>query len=466
MGFFSKKNEIDKTSEEMIKIVQENEEKVNPLHMSEHEKYIENKTEELIRLYNTEHQHELLLLRRKKMSQDKFMELVEDTLAGIEPDNQNCVEVLEKFKSFIFSYDILDALIEDDTISDIKVLAFDNVRVKREGQRESANIQFPNSAHYDQFIDHVAVKNEINLSDNNAVQTFTDKKTSDKAIMRFNITTGFINSSEHPYLHIRKIPKHKRNIETLIKAGMMDRNTADYLKYQSAKATGMLFTGKGASGKTTAMNTFLDHIPFNRSGLVIQENEELFSKVHPDLMFQHVVTNRGESKVKYTLQDLARNGLLTDLDYFIIGEIKGGEARDFLNAAYTGHQCWASVHGASSTEAIDKLADYVKLASDYSKIEAMSMLKHLQVVIFMQWFKVVEISEITGWDDDKKELIYKPILRDGILLPGAVERVEQLRAEGKIPADVEPNPEEVEENEETNEADMQETGAFDESEAG
>lgn len=70
------------------------------------------------------------------------------------------------------------------------------------------------------------------------------------------------------------------------------------------------------------------------------------------------VINRGEGKIQYELKDLARNALLLDLDYFIIGEIKGDEAVHFLTAAYTGHQCWASVHGISSTEAIDKLADY------------------------------------------------------------------------------------------------------------
>lgn len=94
------------------------------------------------------------------------------------------------------------------------------------------------------------------------------------------------------------------------------------------------------------------------AGVILLAYEELFSNIHPDIMFQHIVINRGEGKIQYELKDLARNALLLDLDYFIIGEIKGDEAVHFLTAAYTGHQCWASVHGISSTEAIDKLADY------------------------------------------------------------------------------------------------------------
>lgn len=70
------------------------------------------------------------------------------------------------------------------------------------------------------------------------------------------------------------------------------------------------------------MNALIEHIPHDKSGLVIQENEELFSNTHPDLMFQHIVSAHGEGKIKYDLKDLSRNGLLVDLDYFIIGEIR------------------------------------------------------------------------------------------------------------------------------------------------
>lgn len=117
--------------------------------------------------------------------------------------------------------------------------------------------------------------------------------------------------------------------------------------------------------------------------------------------------------LKYNIhyQDLARTGLLTDLDYFIIGEIKGGEALYLLNAAYTGHRCWASVHGINSTEAMNKLADYVKYSSDYTKEEALQMLSSINTVVFMKDFKVQEISEIERWDDVNKKIIYKTVYR-------------------------------------------------------
>ena len=185
-----------------------------------------------------------------------------------------------------------------------------------------------------------------------------------------------------------------------------------FLIWMAEESSGIEFTGKGASGKTTLMNGMLDVIPEYCSGAVIQESDELFSD-HPDMMYQHVIQNRGESKIKYTLKDLATNGLLTDLDYFIIGEIKGGEAAYFMNAAYTGHKCWSSVHGVSSTEAMNKLADYVKYETDYAREDILRMLHYMRFVIFMKDYRIEEISEVVGYSEEIHDLVYRPVYKRG-----------------------------------------------------
>ena len=321
--------------------------------------------------------------------------------------------IMESFIKFLWSYDIIDELIDDDEISDIKIYDWDRIRVKRHGKRETSHVKFRNEEHFLNFVEHTAIKNKMSISDLNAAQNFVDKKSSAKAILRFNITTAFINSSEKPVMHIRKIPKQKRTTEELINLGFFTPGIVKYIQERLTAGGGVLIAGKGASGKTTFLNWMIDLIPETYSGLVIQENEELFSD-HPDMMFQHTVTNRGEGKIEYTLQDLARNGLLTDLDYFIIGEIKGGEALYLLNAAYTGHKCIATVHGASSTEAMNKLADYVKYASDYTKAEVLEMFLHLDTIIFMKDFKVQEISVINSFDKDTETLNYTTIDLDSL----------------------------------------------------
>ena len=346
------------------------------------------------------------------LPKESFFKEVKKRLKQLGVEKSEEVDImLKRIDSAIYGNYILDPLLNDESISDIKVIAPDKIRVKRYGRRLTSNLHFRGIDDYYRFLNGIVIRNNTDLSPFNAVQNFTDKFSNDKCIMRIDICTTFVNSVGWPYLHIRKTPKKKYTIEDLMNFGMLDAKTAAYLIDKVKNGKGILFTGKGGAGKTILMNTLLDLIPYNNSGLVIQENEELFSNKHPDLMFQHVVTSRRQNEIQFDLKDLARNGLLTDLDYFIIGEIKGGEAFYFLNAAYTGHKCWASCHGSSSTEAINKLADYVTYESGYSQAEAKKMLQSLETIVFMKNFKVTEISEITGWNEEKKDLTYRAIYR-------------------------------------------------------
>lgn len=352
---------------------------------------------------------QLNMLERNKITKEAFTELVYDYIrSNVTQDEQDVEDTFKTFASFLWSYDIIDELIDDDEISDIKIYDWDHIRVQRLGHRETSKLKFRNPDHFKKFVEHTAIKNKASISAQNALQNFTDKYSSDKAIMRFNITTPVVNSNEKYLLSIRKIPKHKYTTERLIELGFFTREMADYFEDRVRNGGGLLVAGKGGSGKTTLLNWALDKLPDDISGLCIQENEELFSN-HPDIAFQHTIINRGEGKIEYNLGDLARNGLLMDIDYFIIGEIKGAEALYLLNAVYTGAKGWATVHGSSATEAMKKLVDYIKYNSDYSQEEALQMLVHLDTVVFMQDFGVREVQEITGYDPEIGDLTYKKI---------------------------------------------------------
>ena len=348
--------------------------------------------------------------KRKIKPTEEFRKSVKRFFTGKGLNDKEAEELTDRFIKSIEGYQILEELINDESISDIKVLSFDNIRVKRNGKRESTNIKFKDNDDYKKFIKVVAATNEINLSRINAMQTFLDKDSNDKFRLRFNISTEYINSNDLPLLQIRKIPKKKYTKEQLIQLGLFTNEQNDYLIKKLEEGNLILFTGKGASGKTTMMNYLIDQISHQKSGLAIQENDELFSNTHPEMIFQHVVTNKGEGKIQYLLKDLAVNGLLIDLDWFIIGEIKGGEAMYLMVAANTGHQCMASVHGNSAIEAMDKLIDYMTWESRYSKEELCSMFKHMDITIgYCKDFKLAEITNIKGYDEEKKEFKYHKV---------------------------------------------------------
>ena len=168
---------------------------------------------------------------------------------------------------------------------------------------------------------------------------------------------------------------------------------------------GIIFTGKGASGKTTLMNAFISLIPHDEATMICQENSELFDNDHPDILSSHVMINSGDSKICYTLGDLTRAALLVDMDRVIVGEVKEGqEAAGLSKASMTGHKCWTSVHGENCHMAIDKMADYISQATGYTLEESLRQLIGFEYVVHLKDFKIDEIVRIDGWDVNANKL--------------------------------------------------------------
>lgn len=311
-----------------------------------------------------------------------------------------------------FGYGDIEPLLADPSISDIAIYGPGRVWVKRNGKHEESNISFRTAKDVDQFITTVATKLKISLSAVEALVTKTDRESNDNAILRVSIVSKKLTSSECHNIHFRKTMKDKVTLDDLIARKMIDDKLARYLTKCSRESSGMIFCGRGAAGKTTIMNALIDQISPQDSVAIIQENEELFTNEHKATYMWHVDIGAGESRVSYTLQDLARQALLMDIDYFIIGEVKGAEARHIITAANTGTTCWCTVHANNSKEALGKLADYIKSHPDYShsvQADILPMLVSLRTVVFLKKYKVEEISEVVGIDRVRDELIYKTI---------------------------------------------------------
>ena len=309
---------------------------------------------------------------------------------------------IDYIEQYIFKFHVLTTVMEAPDISDIKVLAWDNVRIKQLGERKGTDIKFWSPEDLRGFVEMIAVKNGINMGKVNAIQTFTDKKSSPDFIYRFNISTETINSTEEPYLHIRKISKKKKVIQDLIDLKMLDKKMVEYLNQRREKGY-VIICGKNGSGKTHLLNALLDEIPIKESALVVQENEELFSNVHPDMMFQHIAVRKGDNKINYSLKELVVNGLRADIDHIIIGEIKGEEALYFITAALSGCNGMTTIHSVDAAGALDKLADYCKWASDYRREEILKMLSCVKTVVYIKDFQITEVVENHGWDEEMKQ---------------------------------------------------------------
>ncbi|HCQ5592652.1 TPA: CpaF family protein [Clostridioides difficile] len=372
------------------------------------------------------------------VTRERILDSIKEELADyVNDDGESLTDeekeiVIELVRRNMWGYGTIDDLIHRKDISDIKLYGPDNIRIKAYGKRTGSEITFSDAHDYKRFINKILERCKVNLGTANAIQTFTDAS-QDDFILRITVISGLLVDTGLPLMAIRKIPKDKYTLKDLEDAGMFRHKAvkqagraivacgaADFLTEENSdlnelmdkmiRSKGILFTGKGASGKSTLMNAMIALIPWDESVMICQENAELFDVKHPDLFSAHVMTNAGDSKVSYELGDLTRAALLVDLDRVIVGEVKeGSEAAGLSKASMTGHKCWTSVHGESCEMAVDKMADYISQATGYSTRDSLKQLQGFEYVIHLRDFHVDEIIRIAGWDKEREQLIYEQI---------------------------------------------------------
>ena len=375
-----------------------------------------------------------LTVSREKIVKDIREQLseyqTEDGAAITEEEKDIVMELIDRE---LWGYGIIDTYIHMPDISDIKIYGSKRVMCKELGERKAIDVEFESEKAYLKFVSKLLERNKINLGTANAIQTFTDTSLDD-FILRITVISGLLTDSGVPLIAIRKIPKNKYDLMNLTGKGMFRRGRKEKkeqkknrsnrifeqmnpelgpILIQMISSKGILFTGKGASGKTTLMNAMIAEIPHDESVMICQENAELFDLNHPDLFGCHVLTNTGDSKISYELGDLTRAALLVDLDRVIVGEVKeGSEAAGLSKASMTGHKCWTSVHGESCQMAVEKMADYISQSTGYTTRDALKQLLGFEYVVHLTDFRVDEVVRIAGWNSNQECLIYETVYKN------------------------------------------------------
>lgn len=363
----------------------------------------------LIEDYSTQKQMTLMQLKKGTLSREQFLEEVQKHICeSYTLKDEEIKNVVLLFEQYIFGYSILSPLIDDPDISDIRIIDYEHIRIKKKGKRMDAKVSFQSEKEYRQFIDYVATKNQVNISNLNAIQRFTDSESHPGFILRFTVSMPLVNTYDAPYLCIRKVPKDFPEIKELIKRKMLSKELAEVL-IQRFRMGSTLIAGGNSSGKTTLLNALKETLPDDVAILITQQADELTTKRHPDMMFLHSLPGSGESQANYDLKNISIAGLTMDVDFFIIGEVKGDEALYLLNAAYTGQLCSATVHAPSAVKAVDKLVDYALYSSHYTREELMKMMECFTTLVFMEKYRVCQVYKNCGWDKNTKEMVYEPI---------------------------------------------------------
>ena len=352
----------------------------------------------------TEQDFIMLMNRAKEYMETHFLDITEADRSTL----------LQMFSDAVFGYYVLTPLIMSKEVSDIKVLGFDHIVIKADGERFLTDVSFYSEEDFKSWFSRVLRIQRLGKAEEFSLGHCTDRKGVEDFYLRIDVQLSYITSTEKPNIHIRKMPKVKYPWEYLKDNGMLDDDGMAYIKDRILAGYGFLISGRGGSGKSTLLNNMLDWIPFNQSILVSQESDELYSTVHPQIHFEHTMTvRRGDIVTDFSLEDELRLGLLQDIDNFVIGEIKGGEALHvFTTAMSTGARFFGTIHSNDARTSVRRLAQCARYVSDYPMETLEEMLASMPfVLIHMSHFSIDEIVEIEGWNEKAGKLDFNQVYR-------------------------------------------------------
>ena len=315
-------------------------------------------------------------------------------------------------KDTVFGFGPLQDLLRAPTITEIMVVRSDQIYVERDGVLELSGRRFLSDKVTESIIERIVaqVGRRIDKS-----QPLVDARLPDGS--RVNAVIPPL-ATRGPCLTIRKFPLRRLTMEDLIEFGSITPAAARFLRASVIDRKNILVSGGTGTGKTTMLNVLSSFIPQKERIITIEDTSEL--QLHQD----HVVTLESkqanvEGAGAYTIRDLVKNALRMRPDRILVGECRGPEAIDMLQAMNTGHDgSMTTVHANSSEEVIKRLEVLVLMAVDLpvaSIHRQIASALNLVVQITRQSDGrrvVTQISEVSGINPDTQQIIITDIFND------------------------------------------------------
>jgi pilus assembly protein CpaF len=295
----------------------------------------------------------------------------------------------------------LEPLLKDDTINDILVNGPRQVFVERFGKLELTDTTFKDERHLLRIIDKIVSAVGRRVDESNP---YVDARLADGS--RFNAMVPPI-AVDGSLVSIRKFKKDKLGVDDLVKFGAFSEEMAAYLQAAVATRLNIIVSGGTGSGKTTTLNALSSFIDNSERILTIEDTAELqLQQTHVGRMESRPPNVEGKGAV--TQRDCLRNALRMRPDRIIVGETRGEEVIDMLQAMNTGHDgSMTTIHANSARDAVSRLENMISMAGIEMPMKAMRGQISSAVNLIVQASRLqdgsrrmVSITEVTGMEGD------------------------------------------------------------------
>jgi pilus assembly protein CpaF len=295
----------------------------------------------------------------------------------------------------------LEPLMADASIQDILVNGPENVYVEKRGVLMPAPVRFRDTAHLMQIIDRIVSATGRRVDESSPM---VDARLPDGS--RVNVVIQPL-SLIGPALSIRKFAHETLSIETLVAQQSIIPEMRDYLEAAVVSKLNILISGGTGAGKTTFLNLLSGFIPESERIITIEDSAEL--RLHqPHVVGLEARPGNVEGRGRVTVADLVRNSLRMRPDRIIVGEARGAEVMDMLQAMNTGHPgSMSTIHANSPRDALSRIEAMADMGETVFSERALRTLVSRAINVVVQLTRLIDgrrlvtsISEITGLAED------------------------------------------------------------------
>lgn len=319
-------------------------------------------------------------------------------------------ELMEGVFNSMRGLDVLQPLVDDPSITEIMINGPHNVFIEQNGRLFKKNVSFGSNEKLENVILNIVSKVNRTVNEANPI---VDARLLDGS--RVNVVLPPI-ALDGPTVTIRKFPEDPMTMEKLIGYGSLTPEAAEVLERMVRAKYNIFISGGTGSGKTTFLNALSNYIPKDERVITIEDSAELQIEGVENLVRLETRNANMEGKGEVTIRDLIRSSLRMRPERIIVGEVRGAEALDMLQAMNTGHDGSLSTGHSNSTKDMLSRLETMVISGNSIPIEAIrqQIASALDIIIQLSRLRdksrrTLEITEVVGYE--KGEIILNPLYR-------------------------------------------------------
>lgn len=279
------------------------------------------------------------------------------------------------------SFNPLQELFEDEKITEIWANGASSIYYEKEGEIKVSPQAFPDQMEYQRFLQNLLEEAQVKLDLESPFASFSWKS------FRGHLSHPPL-SKDHHLLTLRRIRRSENHsLRYLFKVGTLNESHLFHLKRGVRERKNILIVGATGSGKTTTLSALLKELDNQSRVLILEDTDEIDP---PNPLSAKLLTRETSPALRgYDLGQLLKESLRMKPDRLVVGEVRGGEAKDLLMALSTGHQgSFATLHASSAQEALLRLEMLIQMGAPQWSLESIRKL----MALTLDWIVVLEFQ--------------------------------------------------------------------------